>query len=301
MKLDKMAEKLGFQLKSGVFTRTYGGYEINLISYKMPGAYVAIPMVLIVFSKTIDQDTFKKLGKVSGMRVFIKESVALKDNAILAYPGFKNQDKFDDFLDQKTKIFKEIGLGQFNYCPYCGKEDTDSTRVIKGALIHVHDECVKDFIQKVNTHLNTVGNSKEHLLKSIVYAIIGGIIGLIPSIIILMVIGIYSAWLFILIPFAAFYGYKKGGAQRGSYVMIIIAVISLILAPSFMLFVYYDISVYYEVPFQEMLINPEFSAAFLQDMILSVVFTLIALWASWKSIFKQTHGQIKKDIQELDS
>lgn len=301
MKLDKMAEKFGFQQKSGVFSRTYGGYEVNLVLYKMPGAYVPLPMLLIVFSKSIDQDTFKKFGKVSGMRVFIKESVALKDNAILAYPGFKNQEKLDEFLEQKTKIFKELGLSQFDYCPYCGKQETDSTRIIKGALIHVHDECVKDFVQKVNTHLNTVGSSKEHLLKSIIYAIIGGIIGLIPSVIILMAVGFYSAWLFILIPFAAFYGYKKGGAQRGSYVMIIISIISLILAPSFMLFVYSNLAAYLEVSFQEMLTDPEINAAFTQDMIMSVVFTLIALWASWKSIYKQTHGQIKKDIQELNN
>lgn len=301
MKLDKMAEKLGFQQKSGVFSRVYNGYEVNLVAYKLPGAYVPMPMLLIVFSKSIDKDTFKKFGKVSGIRVFIKESVALKDNAILAYPSFKNQEKFDAFLEQKTKIFKELNLGQFDYCPYCGKEDTDSTRIIKGALVHVHDACVKDFVEKVNTHLNTVGNSKEHLIKSTIYAILGGIIGLIPSIIILYAIGFYSAWLFILIPFAAFYGYKKGGAQRGSFVMILIAAISLILGPSFMLFVYYNLSVYLEVTFSEMLADPEIAGGFTQDMILSVVFTLIAIWASWKSIYKQTHGQIKKDIQELNN
>jgi hypothetical protein len=34
-------------------------------------------------------------------------------------------------------------------------------------------------------------------------------------------------------------------------------------------------------------------------MMLSIVFTVLALLVSWKYIFKQTNGQIQKDLEEL--
>ncbi|HBG32945.1 MAG TPA: hypothetical protein DDW82_04405 [Acholeplasmataceae bacterium] len=299
MKLDKMAEKLGFQLKSGVFSRTYNGYEVSLVLYRMQGQYVKLPMLLFVFSQALDKEVFKQLSKGNVFRGFVKESVALKDNAILCSAGFRDKEALDEFLEKKTQIFKELNLGQLDYCPYCGQKETDSLRIIKGAVVHVHEACVNNFVEKVTTHLNTVGSSKENLVKSIIYSVIGGLIGLIPSIIVMMIFSFYSAWLFLLIPYAAFYGFKKGGAQKGSYVMIVITVISLILAPGFMFYVYYDLSLYLEVSFGMMLNSADIYAAFVKDMIMAVIFTLISVWASWKSIYKQTHGQIKRDIQDL--
>ena len=299
MKLDKLAEKLGFQQKSGVFSRIYNGYEVNLVLYRMQGQYVQLPMILFVFNQALDKDTFKKLSKGSMLRGFVKESVALQDNAILSTAGFKSKEKLDEYLEQKTQIFKELNLGQLDYCPYCGNHETDSIRIVKGAVVHVHETCVNAFIEKVTTHLNTVGSSKEHMMKSIIYAVIGGFIGLIPSIIILTLFSFYSAWLFLLIPFAAFYGFKKGGAQKGSYVMILISIISLILAPGFMVYAYYTLALYLEVSFSSMLSSSEIRSAFIEDMGMTILFTLIAIWVSWKSIYKQTHGQIKKDIQDL--
>lgn len=299
MKLELLAEKLGFQQKEGTFVRTFSGYEASLVMYKVPGSYVKIPMVLFVLNKSIDKEDTKAIMKASKLRGIFKESVALKDNAILIQPRFNNNEKFDAYVNKIVSTFEDLRLKQLDYCPYCGEGETDSKRILKGAIIHVHDRCVKDFVEKVSTHLETVGNSKENLLKSIIFALIGGFIGLLPSIIILFATGFYSAWLFLLIPFAAFYGFKKGGAQRGSYVMVIIALISFILAPGFMAFAYYSMAIVNELTFAEALAIDEFRADFVTDMIMSVVFTALAVFFSWKKIYTQTHGQIKKDISEL--
>ena len=299
MKLEQIAGKLDFQQKNGVFVRQFLGYEVSLVMYRVPGSYAKLPMVIFVLNKTIDKEDTKLIIKASKIKVFIKESVALKDNAILFNIALRNKEKFELYMNKMASALTDLRYKQLDYCPYCGQAETDSTRLIKGATVPVHEICVKDFVEKVTTHLETVGNSKENLLKSIIFALIGGFIGLIPSIIILFAVGFYSAWLFLLIPFAAFYGFKKGGAQRGTYVMVIIALISFIYAPGFMVFAYYTTARFYELTFAEALAIDEFRIDFIKDLGVSFLFTALAVYFSWKNIYKQTHGQIKKDIKEL--
>jgi hypothetical protein len=299
MNLEKLAAQLGFQEQSGVLSRHYKGYEVTLTSYKIPGAIVAIPMLLFVFNQALNKESRKAIAKVVKFKGFVPESIGLIDNAFLSQANFKNIEKVNLFLDQLTSTFEALGLKSLDYCPYCGLKETDGTRNVKGAVLHVHEACVDAFINKVSTHLETEGKSKEHLIQSVVLAMLGGVIGLIPSIILLVFTGIYSAWLFMLIPLAAFYGFKKGGAQKGSYVMILIAIISLILAPGFMFYVYYSDAMYYNVLFSDYLAVDGIRAAFIKDMTFSVLFTLISLGVSWKQIYKQTLGQIKKDIEAL--
>ncbi len=299
MKLDSLALKLGFEKKSGGFSRSFHGYEVNLVGYKFPGAYVQLPMLMFVLDHALTTEDIKSLKKIVGLTRFVKESAGLKNNAFLVNGRFKNQEKLEERLAKITEKLSELNLKSLTHCPYCGEEDTDSVRIIKGATIHVHNACVEKFVEQVTTHINTVSHSKEHLAKSIIFALIGGFIGLIPSIILLAFAGIYSAWLFLLIPFAAFYGFKKGGAQKGAYVMPIVAIISVIMAPGFMFYAYYDFAMYNGITFSALLSDPDMMTAFTSDMVMSVLFIALALWVSWSKIYKQTLGQVKKDMQDL--
>lgn len=299
MKLEQLAGKLNFQQKGSTFVRTFSGYDVSLIMYKIPGSYAKIPMMIFVLNKPIDKADTKIILKATKLRGIIKESIALKDNAILVNPRFKDIEKFEAYVNKMVTVLQELRLKQLDYCPYCGEVDTDSIRVIKGATVNVHDKCVKDFVEKVSTHLETVGSSKDKILISIIFALIGGFIGLLPSIIVLFAVGFYSAWLFLLIPYAAFYGFKQGGAQKGAYVMVVIAVISFIYAPGFMAFAYYSMAALEGFTFAEALAIDEFRIDFLTDMFMSVLFTALAVFFSWKKIYGQTHGQIKRDINEL--
>jgi len=299
MNLEKIAARLGFIERSGVFALDYKGYEVTLTSYKVPGAIVGLPMLIFVFNQSLDKEMRKSIAKLSGLKGFVPESVGLIDNAFLCQVNFKDQAKLNTYLDKMTDAFQTLGLKTLDYCPYCGAYETDGQRTIKGAVIHVHESCVKNFVNQVETHLETKGQSKEFMFKSLLYAVIGGFFGLIPSIIVLLFTGFYSAWLFMIIPFAAFYGFKKGGAQKGSYVMVFIAILSLILAPGFMFYIYYADAMFYEVAFSDYLAVDEIRGYFVRDMLMSVLFTIISLSVSWKSIYRQTHGQIKKDLKAL--
>lgn len=299
MKLEGIADKLGFREKQGGYVLRYNGLEVNLVLYHVPGSYVKMPMLLFVFSQRLGREAIQKIQKASGLKGCLLESVIAQDNAFLVNANFKTKEKLDIYLEKMSLVIQSLQLTQWSQCPFCDQPDMDSVRIIKGAVISVHEACVQGYVEKIETHLDTVGSSKKNTLISTILAILGGFIGLLPSILVLSFTGFYSAWLFALIPFAAFYGFKLGGAQKGAFVMPLIILVSFSMSISFMFYIYFDLAAYYEVTFEAFLAVEEVMAAFTQDMLTTIVFTLIAIWVSWKYIYKQTQGQIKKDIKEL--
>ena len=78
--------------------------------------------------------------------------------------------------------------------------------------------------------------------------------------------------------------------------MPIVAIISVIMAPGFMFYAYYDFAMYNGITFSALLSDPDMMTAFTSDMVMSVLFIALALWVSWSKIYKQTLGQVKKDM-----
>lgn len=302
MKIEKLAEKLGFTPEKDTFVKRVGQYEFYLIKYKMNGSYVGVPMICFASSKTIEKDLYKRILKGAGLRNAFKESVLLNQNALVFGYGLKVNDalKMDEKLRQFADTLTSENVYPLNYCPYCGKEEeTDELKNIKGVLVPVHKTCLTTYVEHASEQLEKSEKTNDHMLKSIMLSIVFGLIGIIPSYIILLFTGFYSAWLFLIIPFSAFYGFKIGKAQKRSYVIFLIAAITMIIAPAFMLFVYYDAALFNEMAFVDFITHEEVQAGFVTDMIMTVVFGLIAVLVSWKTIFKQTNAHLKKQLKSL--
>jgi len=299
MKLDVFKDELNFSEAKGVLYKEIGNYTFYLTKYQVD-ALSHINAFVVVFSKTLSKLERKEISHMHGMPMMRVESIGLIENALVFPIKFKpTSKKFELYFNKLLTVFDRLELKSLDYCPYCGAQDTDGSRIIKGARIDVHESCVKSFVSKVEAHLETEGKSSKHQIKSILLAMVFGVIGLLPSIIILELFEFYSAWLFLIIPFASFYGFKKGGAQRRGYVIYLVSLITFILAVGYMLLIYYSISVYLEVTFYKMLEDTEILASFASDMITTVLFSALAIFISWKYINKHTHRGIKKDIKAL--
>ena len=229
MRIEKLAEGFGFKEKDGMFENRYGNFTFYLSKYQVD-ALSHINAFVVVFSKTLSKEVRKEIQRVHGIPIMRVESIGLIDNAVILPVKHKpGHQRFDQYINRLLELFEKLELKSLDYCPYCGEGETDGFRKIKGARLSVHESCVKSFVQKVEGHLENEGKSNKYMLKSIVFAILGGIIGLMPSILILELFEFYSAWLFLLIPVTSFYGFKKGGAQRRSYVVVLVALITLML------------------------------------------------------------------------
>jgi len=300
MKLDVLAQRFNMSMEQGVPVSTVNGYRVQVINFYVD-AFVKVPMMCFVFEHTLSKDQIKSIQKAVGMTAIRIESVVLNNNAVIIpfRRGTKPSEKHDEYMRKVTQAFHDLGLRDLSHCPFCGKEDTDSTRVIKGVIVPVHDACAKELYQQITSHVEELEKSNKGMGKSIVFAIGGAVVGAIPTLISIIFFQYMLAILYALIPLASFYGYKYGGAPKKSYVPILISVISLLIVVVMMAWLYGSIAASEGFTFSEAMEIQEFSASFFSDLFTSVLFLAIGVFISWKQMYKQTTAAIKKDYQGL--
>lgn len=300
MKLDVLAQRFNMSMEQGVPVSTVNGYRVQVINFYVD-AFVKVPMMCFVFEHTLSKDQIKSIQKTVGMTAIRIESVVLNNNAVIIpfKRGTKPSEKHDEYMRKVTQAFHDLGLRDLSHCPFCGKEDTDSTRVIKGVIVPVHDACAKELYQQITSHVEELEKSNKGMGKSIVFAIGGAVVGAIPTLISIIFFQYMLAILYALIPLASFYGYKYGGAPKKSYVPILISVISLLIVVVMMAWLYGSIAASEGFTFSEAMEIQEFSASFFSDLFTSVLFLAIGVFISWKQMYKQTTAAIKKDYQGL--
>ncbi|HOI86075.1 MAG TPA: hypothetical protein PLP48_08360 [Acholeplasmataceae bacterium] len=300
MKLDVLAQRFNMSMEQGVPVSTVNGYRVQVINFYVD-AFVKVPMMCFVFEHTLSKDQIKSIQKTVGMTAIRIESVVLNNNAVIIpfRRGTKPSEKHDEYMRKVTQAFHDLGLRDLSHCPFCGKEDTDSTRVIKGVIVPVHDACAKELYQQITSHVEELEKSNKGMGKSIVFAIGGAVVGAIPTLISIIFFQYMLAILYALIPLASFYGYKYGGAPKKSYVPILISVISLLIVVVMMAWLYGSIAASEGFTFSEAMEIQEFSASFFSDLFTSVLFLAIGVFISWKQMYKQTTAAIKKDYQGL--
>ncbi len=300
MKLDVLAQRFNMSMEQGVPVSTVNGYRVQVINFYVD-AFVKVPMMCFVFEHTLSKDQIKSIQKAVGMTAIRIESVVLNNNAVIIpfKRGTKPSEKHDEYMRKVTQAFHDLGLRDLSHCPFCGKEDTDSTRVIKGVIVPVHDACAKELYQQITSHVEELEKSNKGMGKSIVFAIGGAVVGAIPTLISIIFFQYMLAILYALIPLASFYGYKYGGAPKKSYVPIMISVISLLIVVVMMVWLYGSIAAVEGFTFSEAMEIQEFSASFFSDLFTSVLFLAIGVFISWKQMYKQTTAAIKKDYQGL--
>lgn len=300
MKIWKMASLLGAKETQGVFEGTFYGYTFHLIQYNTD-AITKILALQFVFDHQLTKEEFKAISKAHGTPMARLESVALQQNAVvlpLLYKSTKPE-KIGAYMTKITAAMSALDLKNLMHCPFCGNEDTDAKRVVKGSLIHVHDQCAKDFYEKVIERVEAEEKSFANLPKSLLFAVFGAVVGLIPTFISVVFLNYMLAILYALIPLASFYGFKKGGAAKNGYVPFLIAGISLVVSLLFIVWLYNMGATGLGMTFSQMLEVPENRSEFISDLGTSALFTGIGVLIVWQGMSKQTNAQLKKDLSGL--
>jgi hypothetical protein len=300
VKIEVIKDKLSLSMEHGVPYGSIQGfpYFVSLVPIDL---FVKVPMMVFVFEKGLSKDDVKSIQKTAGMQMVRVDSVALQSNAVLVpfKHGVKNSDKHQTYLEKLGSMFKTLGLKPLNHCPFCGKEDTDSHRIIKGVPVKLHDACAKDFYKEITEKIEEQEHSGDHLAASLFYALMGAIAGAIPTVISIVVFQYMLAILYALIPLGSFYGYKYGKAARKSWVPIYVSVISLIIVLGMNYGLYYTIALAENFTFSEALEVEEFRRAFTSDLGISILFLGIGILISWRKMYTQTTAAIKKNFEGL--
>lgn len=126
-----------------------------------------------------------------------------------------------------VSVLRQCGVAAPAHCILCGQSGHDAYMYYGGCYDGVHAACVT----QLQSHAQTTAEENPGSYgKGVLGALIGAIVGAIPSILGLTALNIISAWLFMLIPIATYYGYKKLGGKmdRGATIIsILLSVVGL--------------------------------------------------------------------------
>lgn len=297
MDISKYATKLGMETNSNVVFMMVDDYKFQLTAMK--AGYAKQIALVVICNRKLEKEDMKQLSKAYGLRPLIYQNVGLKDNAIFVPISFNmKKEKIETNLIKITTVLKSLGIECLDHCPFCGeKEDLDSTKIVKGLEVHVHQACVDEFIGKAEKNLD------QHESKSygfgILYAFLGAILGAIPSAIVLFQFGIISAWLFIIIPVASFYFYKKSDSPKTLTAVLLISIISVVIALFLGYINYYLIAVFYDQTFAELMVDN--LSLFLTDLAMIFFFSVVGVALSWRMLYKNTSSAARKEIEDFKS
>jgi hypothetical protein len=230
------------------------------------------------------------------------------DTAVVFAPrrGRRTNDEYAAFLKQTlgdyVRGFKEAGLYQPQDCTVCHTTQPESEpewKTFNGYYVPMHSSCAERMIEQVNREVQSESKRWMLLPLSLLFALLGGIVGLIPALIALFTVNYYVGLLYALIPLGAVVGYKIGKAPKNAMMIVSVILITLFLSAGFVLATYAMSAEYLGFTFAEALQSePGFADAFERDISTSVIFGALGVWIAWRGISKTTRGKLNA-VQSL--
>lgn len=131
----------------------------------------------------------------------------------------------DSVLAQIASIAPTYGMFIPDICPICKQPNCDSYAFINGAYVAAHAHCVQQDLASQQTKVEKNLREGSYGL-GFLGGIVGALVGSIPAILISLV-GYISVWTYMLIPIAAYQGYKicKGKQTKMSTLFVFLATI----------------------------------------------------------------------------
>lgn len=285
-----LTEKLELTYQNFIHYGKVEGYYYSSLDTKI-GAKVTV--FNFTFRQSLDNQIRVKIQKAIKVITLLKSALRPNDtiSIVINYLVKEGKEEYAnkavDILNTAVNTFKELNLKQYESCVLCAKETEEevSLQIFKDYVVPMHKQCH----DKYNDYLQSQKAQEDARVKflpaSIFIAIIGAIVGLIPTIITILAFELIFVWLFALIPLAAFYGYKIGKAPVRKYTPIIIAIISFVVVlVSQVLFWHLDALAKGYNGFLHSLQFEENSQIFIGNMIKSLAFTALGLLISWRVI-----------------
>src|SRR5690606_14774445 len=309
MKLNKLAEKFDVKPSSdGSFRFERGGFNFQLIEGAQD--FIRYNYLVVVFQNEISKDIYKSIQKENRLKLRPALFNAFNSNNGLAYfAPFKNKDELHEFIDKQIELYK-----QFNLEPIVndvmGKDIADGYRpfdltlrnliTLRGVSLPVNLSSFKEMIAKEEEEIKQELSNVKNYPKALLMAIVGALLGSLPAVILYsvgyMVVAVYA-----LIPFAAFYFYKKATAPTNTFTIIYIGIIGLIFAVLTSLFGMFTIASYFEIPFEMLFTDSEISKDLMTDIILTILFYGIGFVFTAIYIYRQTSSKRIKDIKRINN
>ncbi len=277
-------------------------YDAGSYGYTIGGVGAAFIVSVPLEADQWDKEKAKVLKeamKKTAVVVFIKAK-----NVLEIHVG--NALKMDitlDLLDKAVMIlgeqFPQLGLMPKKDCFFCGQTDVDD--IVENGKVYypAHARCKKEHAYQLAKEIDDnilTGNYGPAILC----ALLGGIIGTIPSILVLIFADYLVAFLFALIPIAAYEGYKRGKGIMSKGTPVIIALVSVLctVVLTAVTFYYQLFREFEEFPsfseFMMIVLHPEIFPALVLQFLQALLFTAIGFVISWRIIGRNNKEKLAR-------
>ena len=294
----------GFAVAGQVCLGSFQGYALTLQPNGSSGYY------LDAATRTPANDsTFRKAyKKVKPKSVTGIGATKTSARLIVAFRGKTPLDQqVDELLRSFTGALKEAGIAPAATCAVCGGAAPESLGFYKGSYQPVHAGCLQNLVTTAREKAED-NRMNGSYLTGFLGALLGAVVGTIPSILLIAFTDRIYAILFALIPLASMWAYRKfGGKDTGASIGIVV-VLSFV-AVLLMTAVAAAISVASEegIPFLEILpailayvVTGEGFLALLQDSVIPLIFMVLGLWIAWRFL-RQTSAVNVQDAEAAAS
>ena len=209
----------------------------------------------------------------------------------------------DRIFQAAVGLLKEHGLVPPRTCPVCGNGECDCVALLHNEYVPTHRDCVGRVVHETELQAEE-SLSKGSYLRGFVGAVIGGLVGALPSLLTILFLERMFVVLYALIPLAAYYGYKllQGTMDKGAMVCTVISGILNLFSLNFLVFVFQVRKLYGALPLGFL-----FTAFFgnlgtiLPDMILDFVFLALGIWICYGRISRTAKGDVSNAYAVLDT
>lgn len=236
MKYDDYAHLLGFQKEGNVYILEANGFKVYLRDWQY--MVLAIPSFYIPLDRPLDKEEIKKVTIASFNNACAPMSLGNpKDTLIVSLPeGNKTKDKkietMKAMIEEVTKCLKEDGYLPMKLCPIC--HASAEYGIFGDHYCPIHEDCKNSYIEKLKDKVKEDTGFKASYILSILFAIIGAAIGLLPALFLTIYKYNYFAGLLALVPILATIGFFFAKAPSKKWITITIGCIVFIIVLGFL-------------------------------------------------------------------
>ena len=277
----KIIESLGLEEKSkNVFNGKYKGYEVTLIVGQQFTVYINFygsiqtkAEVMQVFQNAVTKQ----------MTVTFVDNYGIKAN--VNGMTFKTAlNKLIGKLDATIEHLKKVQAPGVGYCPVCGEPIETAYNIrVNEVYVSLDEKCHTAIQGAVVIEQIEFDSKPNNYVNGIFGALLGAVIAAVLWVIIYL-LGYLSALTAVLAVFLGNYFYVKFGGKANNVKNIIVAAVSLLVLVLTCIGLYEFVvgaalaEANIDMPvFEFIFTDPDCKAAFIHDMILNVVFTLIGV------------------------
>ena len=179
-------------------------------------------------------------------------------------------------------------IQESNQCPICNQFGPDGLAYYGGVYQKVHLHCIQNLLDEKEAAVQK-NETNGNLATGLIGAILGGIIGIIPSVL----TGVYAdsiyALLFALIPLCIFYGYKlfQGRMDNSAIVLTIVLSILFLFLMRYVMFVFVihkEFGLWLFKDCLKVFFDKEYFGEMIRSMGMSFVFLGLGIIYSWGMI-----------------